>query len=235
MAFFSGSAEEMLKKYGQKVPEQKPMSSLEEAQASKAKLEAEKVCTDEHCTEDHTHGHSHGHGETCTEDHSHGHKHEAPAPDAHGHGHGGTCTEDRGHGGHDHKEKPDHAHGHGHKEEQAHHEGCSGDHGHSESGHAHEKSAHEHGHEHGEGCGHAEEHPIAAAIKAALDCDHVEVAAEGSGCGQKVQAVVVSSAFAGMPLLKQHKLVMKGAEAEIAKVHAFSLKTYTPAKWAAKK
>ena len=83
--------------------------------------------------------------------------------------------------------------------------------------------------------GHAEEHPIAAAIKAALDCDHVEVTAEGSGCGQKVQAVVVSSAFAGVPLLKQHKLVMKGAEAEIAKVHAFSLKTYTPAKWAAKK
>ena len=43
MEFFSGSAADMLKKYGQAVPEQQPMSSLEEAQAAKAKLEAEGV------------------------------------------------------------------------------------------------------------------------------------------------------------------------------------------------
>ena len=36
MEFFSGSAADMLKKYGQAVPEQQPMTSLEEAQAAKA-------------------------------------------------------------------------------------------------------------------------------------------------------------------------------------------------------
>jgi len=133
MASFSGSAADMLKKYGQAVPETEKMSSLEESQAAKAKLEAGKVCTDEHCTEDHTHGHSHGHGETCTEDH--------------------------GHGGHDHK-KADHAHEksaheHGHE----HSEGCcDGAHGHDKSEHARDKAE-----GHGGGHGHsAEAHGHAA-------------------------------------------------------------------------
>ena len=38
---FSGNAADMLKQYGQAVPEQQPLSSLEDAQAAKAKMEAE--------------------------------------------------------------------------------------------------------------------------------------------------------------------------------------------------
>ena len=90
MEFFSGSAADMLKKYGQAVPEQQPLSSLEEAQAAKAKLEAEKepeahfhdghACTADHSSE-HSHDKAHAHehdGHACTEDHSHdgGHAHD---------------------------------------------------------------------------------------------------------------------------------------------------------------
>ena len=35
---FSGNAADMLKQYGQAVPEQQPLSSLEDAQAAKAKI-----------------------------------------------------------------------------------------------------------------------------------------------------------------------------------------------------
>ena len=115
MEFFSGSAADMLKKYGQAVPEQQPMSSLEEAQAAKAKLEAEKepeahfhdghACTADHSSE-HSHdkasAHAHEHdGHACTEDHDH-------APHAHEHGHKkSACSEDHSHdGGHARRRRP---------------------------------------------------------------------------------------------------------------------------------
>ena len=135
MATFSGSAADMLKQYGAAVPDQQPLSSLEEAQAAKAKMEADKgPCTDAGCTEDHSHGHAHS-GEKATEAHGHGgHDHGAHDHAAHGEK-GGDCCGGDGGGDHDHghdhhkkapKEKSpdegatsDHAHGHGHKEEGA--------------------------------------------------------------------------------------------------------------------
>ena len=102
---FSGSAADMLKKYGQPVPEQQPMSSLEEAQAAKAKMEAE---------DGHTHFHD---GHACTMDHGHGeedHNHSSGT-------HANECTEDHDHASHDHK-------AHDHSE-------CSGDHGHKSHDH----------------------------------------------------------------------------------------------------
>ena len=104
---FSGSAADMLKKYGQPVPEQQPMSSLEEAQAAKAKLEAEKA------KDGHTHFHD---GHACTVDHGHGeadHNHSSGT-------HANECTEDHDHSEHSHES-------HGHKEEHGH--GSSHDHG----------------------------------------------------------------------------------------------------------
>ncbi len=104
---FSGSAADMLKKYGQPVPEQQPMSSLEEAQAAKAKLEAEKAA------DGHTHFHD---GHACTVDHGHGeedHNHSSGT-------HSNECTEDHDHSEHSHES-------HGHKEEHGH--GSSHDHG----------------------------------------------------------------------------------------------------------
>jgi len=80
----------------------------------------------------------------------------------------------------------------------------------------------------------SEEHPIAARLRAALDADLVTVVDESDGCGAKLQIVVVSKRFEGKPLLAQHRLVNAAAKDELGAVHAFNLKTYTPAKWAAK-
>ena len=105
---FSGSAADMLKKYGQPVPEQQPMSSLEEAQAAKAKLEAEKA------KDGHTHFHD---GHACTMDHGHGeedHNHSSGT-------HANECTEDHDHASHDHKGSGDHGH-------KSHDHGASHDH-----------------------------------------------------------------------------------------------------------
>lgn len=50
--------------------------------------------------------------------------------------------------------------------------------------------------------------------------------------GQHLQAIVVSPAFEGMMLIKQHKMVMNPLKEALAgAVHALGLKTYTPAKW----
>ena len=217
MEFFSGSAADMLKKYGQAVPEQQPLSSLEEAQAAKAKLEAEK--------EPEAHFHD---GHACTADHSSEHSHDK----AHAHEHDGhACTEDHSHDG-------GHAHDGGHDEEHAaakdflraqiskYEASQKGkpDHDH-ECSHAHD--GHEHSHDH-------DEHPVATVLKAGLDASHVEVQAEGSGCGQKLQILVVAKDFEGLTMIKQHRLVNTVAKDELAKVHAFNVKTYTPAKWAAR-
>ncbi len=50
--------------------------------------------------------------------------------------------------------------------------------------------------------------------------------------GQHLEAIVVSSSFEGIMLVKQHQMVMKPLKEAFAQsVHALSLKTFTPAKW----
>lgn len=50
--------------------------------------------------------------------------------------------------------------------------------------------------------------------------------------GEHLQAMVVSPAFAGLMLVKQHQMVMKPLkEAFATSVHALALKTFTPQKW----
>ena len=209
MEFFSGSAADMLKKYGQAVPEQQPLSSLEDAQAAKAKMEAEK--------EPEAHFHD---GHACTADHSSEHSHDK----AHAHEHDGhACTEDHSHGGEEHAAAKDFL-----RKQIATYEASqkkdTHDHDH-ECSHAHD--GHEHSHDH-------DEHPVATALKAGLDASRVEVTAEGSGCGQKLQILVVAKDFEGLTMIKQHRLVNTVAKDELAKVHAFNVKTYSPAKWAAR-
>ena len=82
------------------------------------------------------------------------------------------------------------------------------DHDHACS-HAHD--GHEHSHSH-------DEHPVATALKAGLDASRVEVTAEGSGCGQKLQILVVAKDFEGLTMIKQHRLVNTVAKDELAKV-----------------
>lgn len=50
--------------------------------------------------------------------------------------------------------------------------------------------------------------------------------------GQHLQAFVVSPAFEGIMLIKQHQMVMQPLKKAFAtSVHALALKTFTPQKW----
>ena len=68
-------------------------------------------------------------------------------------------------------------------------------------------------------------------ISAGLACDHLEV----EGDGRHWQAVIVSTEFAGKRLIQRHQRVYAtlGARMHTDEVHALSMKTYTPAEWAA--
>jgi acid stress-induced BolA-like protein IbaG/YrbA len=51
--------------------------------------------------------------------------------------------------------------------------------------------------------------------------------------GHHYEAIVVATAFEGMPRVKQHRLVYDCLKEEMKQaVHALALKTYTPDAWA---
>ncbi len=68
-------------------------------------------------------------------------------------------------------------------------------------------------------------------ISAGLPCEHIAV----EGDGRHWSAVLVSPAFEGKRLIQRHQLVYAtlGARMHTDEVHALSMKTYTPAEWAA--
>jgi acid stress-induced BolA-like protein IbaG/YrbA len=50
--------------------------------------------------------------------------------------------------------------------------------------------------------------------------------------GEHLQAIVISAAFEGMSLIRQHQMVMRPLKDALAgAVHALTLKTFTPPKW----
>lgn len=67
-------------------------------------------------------------------------------------------------------------------------------------------------------------------IKQGLPDAQVEVQ-DLTGGGDHYQVAVVSSAFEGLSLVKQHQLVYQAVQAEMSSeaIHALSLKTATPA------
>lgn len=68
-------------------------------------------------------------------------------------------------------------------------------------------------------------------IAAGLNCEHLDV----SGDGRHWSAVIVSPAFEGKRLIQRHQAVYAtlGTRLQTDEVHALSMKTYTPAEWAA--
>ncbi len=70
-----------------------------------------------------------------------------------------------------------------------------------------------------------------AIIAAGLPCDHLEV----DGDGRHWSAVIVSPAFEGKRLIQRHQAVYAtlGEKITTDEVHALSMKTHTPAEWAA--
>ena len=70
-----------------------------------------------------------------------------------------------------------------------------------------------------------------AIISKGLACEHLEV----DGDGRHWSAVIVSPAFDGKRLIQRHQAVYAtlGEKIRTDEVHALSMKTHTPAEWAA--
>jgi acid stress-induced BolA-like protein IbaG/YrbA len=68
-------------------------------------------------------------------------------------------------------------------------------------------------------------------IASGMPCDHIEV----SGDGRHWSAVIVSAEFEGKRLIARHQRVYAtlGQRMHTDEVHALSMKTHTPAEWAA--
>ncbi|CAG8438451.1 14017_t:CDS:2 [Ambispora leptoticha] len=69
-------------------------------------------------------------------------------------------------------------------------------------------------------------------LREKLEAEHVDATDTSGGCGQSFDVIIVSSQFDGKSLLQRHRLVNDAIKDEIAQLHAFSQKTYTPAQWA---
>ncbi|MGZ5194770.1 MAG: BolA family protein [Ramlibacter sp.] len=68
-------------------------------------------------------------------------------------------------------------------------------------------------------------------ISAGLPCEHIQV----NGDGRHWEALIVSPEFEGKRLIQRHQRVYAtlGARMHTDEVHALSMKTFTPAEWAA--
>jgi acid stress-induced BolA-like protein IbaG/YrbA len=72
---------------------------------------------------------------------------------------------------------------------------------------------------------------LQALIAAGLACEHLEL----TGDGRHWYATIVSSEFEGKRAIQRHQRVYAtlGQKMHTDEVHALSMKTYTPAEWAA--
>ncbi|CAA7262585.1 hypothetical protein NLJ89_g9419 [Agrocybe chaxingu] len=66
------------------------------------------------------------------------------------------------------------------------------------------------------------------AIKRAIPVTHLEIVDQSSGCGDSYAIVLVSESFQGKSTLARHRMVNDLLKDQIAQMHAFSQKTYTP-------
>ncbi|XP_075999810.1 bolA-like protein 2 [Genypterus blacodes] len=65
-----------------------------------------------------------------------------------------------------------------------------------------------------------------------LAAEHVEVEdMTQSRCAASFKVLIVSSQFAGKPLLQRHRLVNNCLAEELKEIHAFEQKTLTPEQW----
>ncbi|MCJ1376458.1 hypothetical protein MMC20_007701 [Loxospora ochrophaea] len=64
-----------------------------------------------------------------------------------------------------------------------------------------------------------------------LEAQHVQIDDMSGGCGQAFQAIIVSPQFAKKNSLARHRLVNSALKAEIAAIHAWTPKCFTPEEW----
>jgi len=64
-----------------------------------------------------------------------------------------------------------------------------------------------------------------------MNASHVQVEDISGGCGQSFNAVIVSSQFEKKTTLARHRLVNGALKEEIAAIHAWTPKCFTPEEW----
>ncbi|KAL8746843.1 MAG: hypothetical protein Q9190_001203 [Brigantiaea leucoxantha] len=69
------------------------------------------------------------------------------------------------------------------------------------------------------------------ALKERLDAQYVDVEDLSGGCGQAFNAMIVSPQFEKKTTLARHRLVNSALKSEIAAIHAWTPKCFTPEEW----
>ncbi|SGZ51920.1 CIC11C00000003169 [Sungouiella intermedia] len=70
-------------------------------------------------------------------------------------------------------------------------------------------------------------------IQERLQASLVQVEDMSGGCGQAFAVIIVSPLFKGKNKLMRHRLVNNSLKEEIAAIHAFTQKGFTPEEWQA--
>ncbi|EMG48917.1 hypothetical protein G210_0437 [Candida maltosa Xu316] len=68
-------------------------------------------------------------------------------------------------------------------------------------------------------------------IASRLQANLVQVEDMSGGCGQAFAVIIVSPLFQGKNKLARHRLVNSSLKSEIASIHAFTQKGFTPEEW----
>lgn len=69
-------------------------------------------------------------------------------------------------------------------------------------------------------------------LKKNLDAEHIDIEdLSNCGCGMKFDALLVSPKFEGKPILQRQRLVNQILSEEMKHIHAFTMRTWTPAQW----
>ena len=78
---------------------------------------------------------------------------------------------------------------------------------------------------------------IKETILSVLPDDSLVYVLDPNNDGEHFEALIISSSFDGLSLVKQHQLIMNALKSEFDSntVHALALKTFTPEKWELKK
>ncbi|KAK0263948.1 hypothetical protein B0A54_02546 [Friedmanniomyces endolithicus] len=76
---------------------------------------------------------------------------------------------------------------------------------------------------------------LTATLKAKLEASHVDIQDLSGGCGQMFEAIIVSPQFIKKTTLARHRLVNGALKEEIAAIHAWTPKCYTPEEWEKRK
>ncbi|KAF1356569.1 bola protein [Delphinella strobiligena] len=76
---------------------------------------------------------------------------------------------------------------------------------------------------------------LRATLEQKLEAQHVDIVDLSGGCGQMFEAIIVSPHFAKKTTLARHRLVNSTLKDEIAAIHAWTPKCFTPEEWERKK